>query len=177
MPYLNLKSALGAVIDWDALPPKGCRGVLPGRWVVERTCSWCGQKSSLAQGLRAALRDERSAPLGDDDSTDGTTFGPCLSLLRQFLERPSCSTRTSSDPLHGSSDRAVSPCIPVWGWFWPPQTSEQRQSQRFTSTPRYRETACGGHSQTPPPPLVASSSSCPFLWSHDRSPRWRKCPE
>ena len=28
------------VIDWDALLPKGFRGVLPRRWVVERTFAW-----------------------------------------------------------------------------------------------------------------------------------------
>jgi putative transposase len=30
----------GTVIDWDTLRPKGFRGVLPRRWVVERTLSW-----------------------------------------------------------------------------------------------------------------------------------------
>lgn len=34
---------IGAVIDWDSLRPKGFRGVLPRRWVVERTLSWLGQ--------------------------------------------------------------------------------------------------------------------------------------
>jgi len=29
-----------AVIDWEALMPKGWRGVLPRRWVVERTFAW-----------------------------------------------------------------------------------------------------------------------------------------
>ena len=30
----------GAVIDWAALRPKGFRGVLPRRWVVERSFAW-----------------------------------------------------------------------------------------------------------------------------------------
>ncbi len=34
---------VGAVIDWEALRPKGFRGVWPRRWVVERTLGWCGQ--------------------------------------------------------------------------------------------------------------------------------------
>ena len=34
----------GEVIDWAAiLPPPGFRGVLPRRWVVERTFAWLGQ--------------------------------------------------------------------------------------------------------------------------------------
>jgi putative transposase len=40
---------LDAVIDWAALIPKGCRGVLPRRWVIERTFSWCGQSRRLSK--------------------------------------------------------------------------------------------------------------------------------
>lgn len=40
---------IGAVIDWDALRPKGFRGVLPRRWVVERTISWLGQNRRLSR--------------------------------------------------------------------------------------------------------------------------------
>jgi putative transposase len=40
---------IGAVIDWEALRPKGCRGVLPRRWVVQRTLSWCGQSRRLSK--------------------------------------------------------------------------------------------------------------------------------
>ena len=39
----------GAVIDWDALRPKGWRGVLPRRWVAERTFSWLGQSRRLSK--------------------------------------------------------------------------------------------------------------------------------
>jgi putative transposase len=39
----------GAVIDWEALRPKGFRGVLPRRWVVERTFSWLGQSRRLSK--------------------------------------------------------------------------------------------------------------------------------
>jgi putative transposase len=39
----------GAVIDWDALRPKGFRGVLPRRWVVERTISWFGGSRRLSK--------------------------------------------------------------------------------------------------------------------------------
>jgi putative transposase len=41
---------IGAVIDWGALRPQGFRGVLPRRWVVERTLSWFGQSRRLSQG-------------------------------------------------------------------------------------------------------------------------------
>lgn len=40
---------VGAVINWDALRPKGFRGVLPRRWVVERTFSWLGQSRRLSK--------------------------------------------------------------------------------------------------------------------------------
>lgn len=40
---------IGAVIDWEALRPKGFRGVLPRRWVVERTFSWLGQSRRLSK--------------------------------------------------------------------------------------------------------------------------------
>lgn len=38
---------MAAVIDWEALRPKGCRGVLPRRWVVARTFRWFGQSRRL----------------------------------------------------------------------------------------------------------------------------------
>jgi len=38
------------VIDWAAiLPPPGFRGVLPRRWVVERTFAWLGQNRRLSK--------------------------------------------------------------------------------------------------------------------------------
>jgi putative transposase len=40
---------IGAVIDWEALRPKGFRGVLPRRWVVERTLSWFGHSRRLSK--------------------------------------------------------------------------------------------------------------------------------
>jgi len=40
---------IGAIIDWEALRPKGFRGVLPRRWVIERTFSWCGQSRRLSK--------------------------------------------------------------------------------------------------------------------------------
>ena len=40
---------IGAVIDWEALRPRGFRGVLPRRWVVERTFSWLGQSRRLSK--------------------------------------------------------------------------------------------------------------------------------
>jgi putative transposase len=40
---------IGAVIDWEALRPRGFRGVLPRRWVVERTLSWFGHSRRLSK--------------------------------------------------------------------------------------------------------------------------------
>jgi putative transposase len=40
---------IGAVIDREALRPKGFRGVLPRRWVIERTFSWFGQSRRLSK--------------------------------------------------------------------------------------------------------------------------------
>ncbi len=40
---------LGAVIDWEKLRPKGWRGVLPRRWVVERTFGWLGHSRRLSK--------------------------------------------------------------------------------------------------------------------------------
>lgn len=40
---------IGAVIDWEALRPRGFRGVLPRRWVVERTFSWLVQSRRLSK--------------------------------------------------------------------------------------------------------------------------------
>src|SRR5919108_613791 len=40
---------IGAVIEWEALRPKGFRGVLPRRWVIERTFSWFGQSRRLSK--------------------------------------------------------------------------------------------------------------------------------
>ena len=37
------------VIDWDALLPKGFRGVLPRRWVVERTFAWLSFNRRLSR--------------------------------------------------------------------------------------------------------------------------------
>ncbi len=40
----------GEVIDWAAImPPPGFRGVLPRRWVVERTFAWLGQNRRLSK--------------------------------------------------------------------------------------------------------------------------------
>jgi len=40
----------GEVIDWAAiLPPPGFRGVLPRRWVVERTFAWLGQNRRFSK--------------------------------------------------------------------------------------------------------------------------------
>ena len=39
----------GQVIDWEALRPKGFRGVLPRRWAVERTFSWLGHSRRLSK--------------------------------------------------------------------------------------------------------------------------------
>lgn len=40
---------IGQKIDWDAIMPKGFRGMLPRRWVVERTFSWFGQSRRLSK--------------------------------------------------------------------------------------------------------------------------------
>ena len=40
---------IGAVIDWEALRPRGFRGVLPRRWVVERIFSWLVQSRRLSK--------------------------------------------------------------------------------------------------------------------------------
>ena len=44
----------GAVIDWETLRPKGFRGVLPRRWVVERSFGWLGQSRRLSKDLQEA---------------------------------------------------------------------------------------------------------------------------
>jgi transposase len=76
---------IGAVIDWEALRPKGFRGVLPRRWVVERTLSWFGQIRRLSR-LRAALHDERSAYLCHDDPVDAASLDPCLTFSDGFYQ-------------------------------------------------------------------------------------------
>jgi len=40
---------IDAVIDWDAIIPKGFRGVLPRRWVIERTFGWVSQSRRLSK--------------------------------------------------------------------------------------------------------------------------------
>ena len=40
---------MGAVIDGEALRPKGFRGVLPRRWVIERTFRGCGPSRRLSK--------------------------------------------------------------------------------------------------------------------------------
>ncbi|MGH2461213.1 MAG: IS5 family transposase [Chloroflexota bacterium] len=40
---------MDAVIDWDAIIPKGFRGILPRRWVVERTFGWLSQSRRLSK--------------------------------------------------------------------------------------------------------------------------------
>ena len=40
---------IDAVIDWEAIIPKGFRGVLPRRWVVERTFGWLSQSRRLSK--------------------------------------------------------------------------------------------------------------------------------
>ena len=40
---------IDAGIDWAALIPRGFRGVLPRRWVVERTFGWLGQSRRLSK--------------------------------------------------------------------------------------------------------------------------------
>jgi putative transposase len=40
---------IGAVSDWEALRPRGFRGVLPRRWVVERRLSWFGHSRRLSK--------------------------------------------------------------------------------------------------------------------------------
>lgn len=39
----------GAVIDWEAIRPKGFRGVPPRRWVVERTIGWLAGSRRLSK--------------------------------------------------------------------------------------------------------------------------------
>jgi putative transposase len=40
---------IDAVIDWDAIIPKGFRGVLPRRWAIERTFGWLTQSRRLSK--------------------------------------------------------------------------------------------------------------------------------
>jgi putative transposase len=40
---------IDAVIGWDAIIPKGFRGVLPRRWVIERTFGWLLQSRRLSK--------------------------------------------------------------------------------------------------------------------------------
>ena len=46
---------MGAVMDWAALIPKGFRGVLPRRWVVERCFAWLGRNRRLARDFEATV--------------------------------------------------------------------------------------------------------------------------
>jgi putative transposase len=41
---------IAAVIERAALCPRGFRGVLPRRWVIERTFRWCGQSRRRRYG-------------------------------------------------------------------------------------------------------------------------------
>jgi transposase len=40
---------IDVVIDWEALIPTGFRGVVPRRWVIERTFGWLGQSRRLSK--------------------------------------------------------------------------------------------------------------------------------
>jgi putative transposase len=50
-PIGDLKDLATLRFEWVRLPPgpKGIRGVLPRRWVAERTFSWFGQSRRLAK--------------------------------------------------------------------------------------------------------------------------------
>jgi transposase len=52
-------AAPGAYCPWAALRPNGLRGLLPCRWVRERTFSWVGQRRRLSQD------DERRCPTSE----------------------------------------------------------------------------------------------------------------
>ena len=51
MPHGDLAHLETVWFTWERLPPspKVFRGVLPRRWVVERTFSWLGQSRRLAK--------------------------------------------------------------------------------------------------------------------------------
>ena len=75
---------IGAVSDAAALRPKGFRGVLPRRWVIERPCSWCGHRVvACARTMSgSARRAKRSSTC--DDSADAAPLGSCLTFSDGF---------------------------------------------------------------------------------------------
>jgi putative transposase len=68
---------IGAVIDWDAIIPKGFRGVLPRRWVVERTFGW------LLQSRRLSKDYERLCT-----TSEALIYATMIRLMVRRLARP-----------------------------------------------------------------------------------------
>lgn len=46
---------IDAVINWEAIIPKGFSGVLLTRWVVARTCGWLSQSRRLSKDDKAFM--------------------------------------------------------------------------------------------------------------------------
>jgi putative transposase len=68
---------IDAVIDWEAIIPKGFRGVLPRRWVVERTFGW------LLQSRRLSKDYERLS-----DTSEALIYATLTRLMARRLARP-----------------------------------------------------------------------------------------
>ncbi len=67
----------GKRIDWQRLVPRRSFEVLPRRWGCGAYVRLVVPQPSDEDGLRAAVRDERSVHLCSDDSPYGEAVGPC----------------------------------------------------------------------------------------------------
>lgn len=68
---------IDAVIDWEAIIPKGFRGVLPRRWVVERTFGW------LSQSRRRSKDYERLCA-----TSEALIYATMIRLMVRRLAKP-----------------------------------------------------------------------------------------
>ena len=77
----------GKEVDWQRLmPPQRFLKVLPRRWVVERTFSWLGQNRRMSKDYERLAGELGGLRLRSDEPPYGEEAGPCLRIIRQFLE-------------------------------------------------------------------------------------------
>jgi transposase len=101
--------------SWERLPPapKLFRGVLPRRWVVERTAL---PKPEIQQRLRTTLHNRRSAHLCSYGAAHAPPLGPKLSFQTVFSlaeMRPACPpARTEGPAEYGVLVMRTAPRVP-----------------------------------------------------------------